>query len=174
MRALIGILLTMLVPTTTLAHGTADNHLQIMVVDNRIKMNIVVDMRVLEMADGDNDGYAGLDELATHSGDIKDWANQALRITDGQGSAGQVVFADLTSDLDIADAYDGRVDHARLLQTVRFPAELRELRLDLRQLVERVPELRVTLIDAATGKRYRLRTPGRVHEILLPGRSPLN
>jgi hypothetical protein len=154
----------------TSAHGTADNHLQIMVIDKRIKMNIVIDMRLLGIADADNDGYASLDELKSHSEGLRRWIEHAFDVTDSEGNAGNVLFADITSDLNIARENGDRVDHARVLQTVEFADPLRELRVDLGTLVSLVPELRVTLIDAASGLRYKLRQPGEAQLVALPNR----
>ena len=154
--------------TQVSAHGAADNHLQIMVVDNRIKMNIVVDMRVLAIADADTDGYASLDELAARSHEIKEWVSQSFNVSDSSGEPGSIVFADVTSDLNIASAKDGKVDHARILQTLAFPGPVTDLKVDLEQVARLVPELRVTIIDAATGLRYKLRDPRTAQTITLP------
>ncbi|MEM9208128.1 MAG: hypothetical protein AAGA61_02685 [Pseudomonadota bacterium] len=161
--------LLLLVAVRSLAHGAADNHLQIMVIDNRIKMNIVVDMRVLDRVDADEDGYASLDELAAQSPAIQSWVRETLTVADNMGNAGQVVFADITSDLHIAGANGDRVDHARIVQTLTFPAAVNELQLDLGDLARLVPELRVTIIDAKTGLQYRLRDPSIAQSITLPG-----
>ena len=160
--------LVFLSATQASAHGVADNHLQIMVVDNRIKMNIVVDMRVLAIADADTDGYASLDELAARSHEIKEWVSQSFKVSDSSGEPGSIVFADVTSDLNIASAKDGKVDHARILQTLAFPGPVTDLKVDLEQVARLVPELRVTIIDAATGLRYKLRDPRTAQTITLP------
>jgi len=162
-------LVLIFVASLACSHGTADNHLQIMVVDDRIKMNIVVDMRVLAMADADKDGYASLMELAEQSQDIKDWLRYSIDVTDDLGNAGQVVFSDITSDLNIARANGDRVDHARILQFVEFSEALTGLTVDLSQLARVVPELRVTIIDAASGKRYKLPDPRDILTIRLSG-----
>ncbi|MBT8083018.1 MAG: hypothetical protein KJO56_11385 [Gammaproteobacteria bacterium] len=106
-------LLLILVASQGSAHGTADNHLQIMVVDNRIKMNIVVDMRVLHIADADKDGYASLEELAARSHEIKRWVRQSFSVTDSDDNSGNVVFADITADLNIASANGDSPSNAR-------------------------------------------------------------
>lgn len=150
------------------AHGTADNHLQIMVVDDRIKMNITVDMRVLQEIDTDGDGYASLTELRQQGSYLKDWARRAIDVTDQCGSGGEVIFADITSDLTIARDHGDRVDHARILQTLKFAAAPQELQLNLADLAIRVPELRVTIIDASTGLKYRLPDPVQRQSVPMP------
>lgn len=150
------------------AHGTADNHLQIMIIDDRIKMNITVDMRVLQTVDSDTDGYASLAELAEHRESFNNWVTKAFDVTDQSGSAGAVVFADVTSDLNIAGEHGDRVDHARILQTVQFAETPKELRLNLGALATLVPELRVTVIDASSGLTYKLLEPMRPQSVPMP------
>ncbi len=168
MRFRFAFLLVVLAATPVAAHGTADNHLQIMVVDDRVKMNMVVDMRVLSLADLNGDGFASLDELASKSDELREWVQQSFKVTDGQGDPGSLVFADLTSDLNIASENGDRVDHARILRTVAFPESITELHMDLERLALVIPELRVTVIDATTGMRYRMRDPGVAQTIRLP------
>lgn len=153
------------------AHGTADNHLQIMIIDDRVKMNITVDMRVLKIVDEDKDGYAGLAELARQRESFRAWVEKSFDITDQAGGAGAVIFADVTSDLNIARELGERVDHARVVQTVRFDAVPRELRLDLSALATLVPELRVTIIDASSGLTYKLHDPIRPQSVPVPRNS---
>lgn len=164
------LLLMILAVPPAFAHGTADNHLQIMVIGDRVKMNMVVDMRVLGIADADDDGYASLDELAVASHRLEDWVRRTLDVRDASGNSGDVVFADVTSDLNIAKANGDRVDHARILQTLAFADAVSELRLDLGGLASIVPELRVTVTDAASGMRYRLRDPRAAQTVRLPRR----
>ncbi len=161
------LLVLILTATTAAAHGTADNHLQLVIIGDRVKMNIVVDMRVLDLADVDGDGYASLEELAAESRRIDAWIDESFRVTDGDGNAGVVVFADVTSDLDVARANGDRVDHARILRTVEFPAAVQRLRIDVAQLALAVPDLRVTVIDAVSGKRYRLENPLKAQTVAL-------
>ena len=141
--------------STAAAHGTADNHLQLVVVDTRVKMNIGVDMRVLSIIDEDGDGYAGLDELASSRERFDRWLGEILKVSNEHGSGGNVVFADVTSDLDIARTYGDRVDHARVLRTLAFAERPRVLVLDLARLARLVPDLQVSVINAASGKVYR-------------------
>ena len=150
------------------AHGTADNHLQIVVIDNRIKMNITVDMRVLQMVDKDGDGYASLAELRQQTTSLRDWVRTAFDVTDQTGSEGDVIFADITSDLDIARENGDRVDHARILQTLEFATAPQALEVNLGDLATRVPELRVTIIDASTGLKYRLLDPMQRRTVSMP------
>lgn len=150
------------------AHGTADNHLQIMIIDDRIKMNITVDMRVLQAVDNDKDGYASLAELREHRESFGTWVAKTFDVTDKSGSAGAVVFADVTSDLNIASELGDRVDHARIVRTVQFAAAPNELRLNLGALATLIPELRVTVIDASSGLTYRLFDPTRPQSIPIP------
>ena len=42
------------------------------------------------------------------------------------------------------------------------------MKVDLEQVARLVPELRVTIIDAATGLRYKLRDPRTAQTITLP------
>ncbi|MCP4299080.1 MAG: hypothetical protein GY783_00720 [Gammaproteobacteria bacterium] len=150
------------------AHGVADNHLQIMVIDDRIKMSITVDMRVLQTVDEDGDGYASLSELNQHGEDLRAWVRKSFAITDKAGDAGEVVFTDVTSDLNIARDHGDRVDHARILQTLQFSTEPQEMRLNLAALATLVPELRVTIIDGSTGLTYRLLDPMRRQSVPMP------
>mgnify|MGYP001813826601 CR=1 FL=1 len=78
------------------------------------------------------------------------------------------MFADVTTSLDIAATNGDRVDHARVLQTVVYPETLGVLQLDFGMLVKRVPGLKVTLIDAGSGKRVRVQRPGQAQTIPLP------
>ena len=137
------------------AHGSADNHLQILVLGDRVKMNIVVDMRVLHIADVDEDGYASLDELAARRERLERWIGESFDVK-GDGDRGHVAFADITSDLNIARANGDRVDHARILRTLEFPGPITELQIALSRLARTVPDLKVTVIDAASGRRYTL------------------
>ena len=164
-------LLSILWSLSCAAHGTADNHLQIMIIDDRVKMNITVDMRVLTVIDEDKDGYASLAELAEQRESFRAWIEQSLDVTDQDGNAGAVVFADVTSDLNIARERGDRVDHARIVQTVQFDAVPKELQLDLIALATRVPELRVTVIDASTGLTYKLLDPMRPQLVPVPRNS---
>ena len=152
------------------AHGTADNHLQVMIVDDRVKLNITVDMRVLQRIDEDNDGYASLAELTEHRGGFQEWIRDTLKIVDEGGNAGTVVFSDVTSDLNIAHARGDRVDHARILQTLLFDDVPEELRVNVAVLAMLVPELRVTVIDASTDLTYELRDPSRPQTVVMPAR----
>jgi hypothetical protein len=68
----------------------------------------------------------------------------------------------------IASAKSGKVDHVRILQTIAFPGPVTDLKVDLEQVARLVPELRVTIIDAATGLRYKLRDPRTAQTITLP------
>jgi len=154
--------------STAAAHGTADNHLQLVVVGSRVKMNIGVDMRVLSIVDDDRDGYAGLDELASARERFDRWLGQALKVSNERGSVGDVVFADVTSDLEIAEAHGDRVDHARVLRTLAFAERPRALLLDLTGLQEIVPDLRVTVVNASSGKVYRLREFSEVALVPIP------
>lgn len=150
------------------AHGTADNHLQIMIVDDHVKMNITVDMRVLAVVDSDNDGYASLAELTEYRNRLKAWVAKSIDVTDQDNSAGAVVFEDVTSDLDIAREQGDRVDHARIVQTLQFDEVPKELRLNLGALASLVPELRVMIIDASTGFRYRMLDPTQPQSVPMP------
>jgi hypothetical protein len=152
------------------AHGVADNHLQIMVVDDCIKMNITVDMRVLQTVDQDGDGYASLSELDRNGEQLRSWVRKSFEVVDQSGDPGEVVFADVTSDLNIARGQGDRVDHARILQTLQFETEPQELRLNLAKLATRIPELRVTVIDGATGLTYKLLDPTRRQSVPMPER----
>jgi len=163
------VLLLCSVVSTAAAHGTADNHLQLVVVGSRVKMNIGVDMRVLSIVDEDRDGYAGLDELASGRERFDLWLGQALKVRNEYGSAGNVVFADVTSDLDIARTHGDRVDHARVLRTLAFAERPKALVLDLARLTAVVPDLKVTVINAASGKVYRLRSVSEVALVPIPG-----
>ena len=158
----------MLWSLTCVGHGSADNHLQIMLVDDRIKMNITVDMRVLQSVDADRDGYASLAELRERGQSLRDWMEDAFDVTDQHGKSGTVVFADVTSDLNIARELGGRVDHARILQTLQFAEAPAELQLNFGVLAALVPELRVTVIDAESGLTYRLRDPARKQTVPMP------
>ena len=73
-------------------------------------------------------------------------------------------FSDVTSDLVIAEAHGDRVDHARVLRTLGFAERPRVLVIDLARLVEIIPDLEVTVVNAASGKVYRL---GNVSEVVL-------
>ena len=154
--------------STAAAHGTADNHLQLVVVGTRIKMNISVDMRVLSIVDEDGDGYAGLDELASGRERFDRWLSEALKVSNEHGSGGNVVFADVTSDLGIAQTYGDRVDHARVLRTLAFTERPRVLVLDLARLARIVPDLRVSVINASSGKVYRLRKVSETALVPIP------
>ncbi len=151
------------------AHGTADNHLQIMVIDDRVKMNITVDMRVLNIVDSDKDGYASLAELRDQRERLKDWVTKMLDVSDEDGDRGTIVFADLTSDLNIAKTNRDRVDHARIMRTLEFAKAPERLRVNLGGLATLVPELKVTVIDASSGLKYRLRDPSQPQSLALPG-----
>lgn len=165
----IALLLTLILwSLSCAAHGVADNHLQIMVVDDRIKMNITVDMRVLQTVDEDGDGYASLSELEGHGEKLRTWVRKSFEVTDQAGNEGEVVFADVTSDLNIAGDHDDRVDHARILQTLQFETEPQGLRLNLGALATLVPELRVTIIDGSTGLTYKLLDPKRRQSVPMP------
>ena len=78
------------------------------------------------------------------------------------------VFADVTSDLNIARDHDDRVDHARILQTLQFETEPRGLRLNLAVLATLIPELRVTIIDSSSGLTYKLLDPMRRQSVPMP------
>jgi hypothetical protein len=165
----IALLLTLILwSLSCAAHGVADNHLQIMVVDDRIKMNITVDMRVLQSVDEDGDGYASLSELSQHGENLRTWVRSSFEVTDQGGDAGDVIFADVTSDLNIARDHDDRVDHARILQTLQFETEPRGLRLNLAVLATLIPELRVTIIDGSSGLTYKLLDPMRRQSVPMP------
>jgi hypothetical protein len=151
------------------AHGTADNHLQIMVIDNRVKMNITVDMRVLQAVDMDKDGYASLAELAEHHASFRTWVAKLFDVSDQNGNTGAVVFADVTSDLNIASEFGDRVDHARIVQAMQFAAAPKELQLNLGAIAALIPELRVTVIDASSGLTYKLLDPMRSQSVPMPG-----
>lgn len=151
------------------AHGSADNHLQIMVMDNRIKVNITVDMRVLNIVDRDKDGYASLAELGEQREGLTDWVTKTLDVSDQGGDRGTIVFADITSDLNIAKTLGDRVDHARIVRTMEFSEPPRELRVNLRALATLVPELKVTVIDASSGRKYRLSDPLQPQSLRIPG-----
>ena len=155
-------------PLACLGHGSADNHLQILLIDDRIKMNITVDMRLLQSVDANRDGFASLAELRARGSDLQDWVEDVFDIADQDGESGTVVFADVTSDLNIARELGGRVDHARILRTLQFAEPPTELRLNFGVLVALVPELRVTVIDAETGLKYRLREPARKQTVPVP------
>lgn len=165
------ILVSVLWSLGSAAHGVADNHLQIMIIDDRLKMNITVDMRVLQAVDEDGDGYASLAELGEHSEMLRAWVRQSFDVTDQRGDAGEVVFADVTSDLNIARAHGDRVDHARIVQTLRFTATPQEINVDLIALATLVPDLRVTIIDGATGLKYRLLDPMQRQSVKMPERA---
>ena len=151
------VLLLCSIVSSAAAHGTADNHLQLVVVGTRVKMNMGVDMRVLSIVDEDRDGYAGLDELASNRERFDRWLGQTLKVSNEHGSGGSVVFADVTSDLGVARTLGDRVDHARVLRTLAFAERPRVLVLDLAHLAQIVPDLRVSVINAASGQVYRLR-----------------
>ena len=91
MRTAFTLLLFAVMPTAV-AHGTADNHLQLVVVGSHVKMNIGVDMRVLSIVDEDRDGYAGLDELASARERLDRWLGEVLKVSNEHGSGGNVVF----------------------------------------------------------------------------------
>ncbi len=165
------LLVLMLWSVGAAAHGTADIHLQLMVVDNRVKLNITVDMRVLKVMDNDKDGYASLAEIREHRDKFGAWVANSLEVGNENGDTGTVVFADVTSDFHIAAELGDRVDHARIVQTVQFDAPPRELRLDLRTLASLVPELRVTVIDASSGLKYKLLDPNRPQSVPMPASS---
>ena len=154
------------------AHGVADNHLQVMIVDDRIKLNITVDMRVLSNVDADDDGYASLNELRDSRESLDAWFDEHVRIEDESGSAGVTVFSDVTTDLDIADDQGGRFDHARIVRTIKLDQPLDSLWLNTQALQSIIPELRVTLIDAASGRKYRLSDPGEGQWITIPSTDP--
>ena len=152
-----------------MAHGTADNHLQIVVIDDRIKMNITADMRVLNIVDRDRDGYASLAELREQRERLTDWVTNTLDVSDQRGDRGTLVFADLTSDLNIAKTLGDRVDHARIIRTLAFAAAPRNLRVNLETRATLVPDLKVTYIDASSGLYYRLRDPLQPQSLTIPG-----
>lgn len=155
---------------TAAAHGNADNHLQVLLVDNRVKMNITVDMRVLQAVDDDGDGSASLEELAAHRDSLQSWIRQSMAVADQAGNPGERVFADVTSDLNIARDHGDRVEHARILQTLVFDDVPEELRIDVAALARVLPELRVTVVDASTGLRYALRDPLHPQTVIMPAR----
>lgn len=160
----------MLLSAVAAAHGSADNHLQLMVVGNQLKLNITVDMQVLNAVDTDRDGFASLHELAQQREAFAALLATLLDVTDQNGAAGRLAFADVVSDLDVARANGDRVDHARVVRTVAFDAPTSALRLNLTSLSERIPHLRVTLIDAASGKTLRVRNPAVKQQVSLPDR----
>ncbi len=162
------ILLLCSAASTAAAHGSADNHLQLVVVGSRVKMNIGVDMRVLSIVDNNRDGYAGLDELAAGRARFDRWLGEALKVSNEHGSSGGVVFADVTSDLVIAETHGDRVDHARVLRTLAFAERPRALVLDLERLLKIVPDLKVTVVNASSGKVYRLRKLSEVALVPIP------
>ncbi|MEL7451338.1 MAG: hypothetical protein AAFN78_19145 [Pseudomonadota bacterium] len=151
------------------AHGTADNHLQIMLVDERVKLNITVDMRLLGVVDANKDGFASLDEMARRRALLDAYLVHLLGVTDQDGDEGTLAFADVVADLDVAQENGGRVDHARVIRTLAFDGRPEALRLDFAKLVEAVPNLRVTMIDAASGMKFRLRDPSQRQQVTLPG-----
>ena len=61
--------------------------------------------------------------------------------------------------VDIARGQGDRVDHARIVRTVEFDDAPSEPRLACAIPASRIPELRVTIIDAASGLKYRRRNP---------------
>jgi hypothetical protein len=132
-------------------------------------MNITVDMRVLRVADEDGDGYASLSELRQHRHYLRAWVRRSFDVTDQAGKAGDVVFADVTSDLNVARDHGDRVDHARILQTLQFATAPQELHVNLAALATLVPELRVTVIDGSTGLTYKLQDPMRSQSVPMPG-----
>ncbi|MEM8982743.1 MAG: hypothetical protein AAGC71_06930 [Pseudomonadota bacterium] len=153
MQRLLLALLALAACTEAAAHGVADNHLQLIVSDNRVKLNIVVDMHVLELIDTDGDGYAGLDELRAERTRLSAWLDQAIRITGPSGRVGDVTFADVTCDLDIAAANGDRVDHARVIRTVQLPTSSDLVRIDYALLAQTVPHLKVSVVDG-DGQRH--------------------
>ena len=168
LRSLKSALLVSVFAGSAHGHGVADNHLQVMIVDDRVKVNITVDMRVLSSIDTDNDGYTSLDELRDNRKSLDAWFDERVRIRDQSGSSGAVVFSDVTTDLNLADNHGGRFDHARIVRTIKLDDQLDSLWLNAQALQSIIPELRVTLIDAATGKKYRLSDPGRAQWIAIP------
>lgn len=155
-------------PLACMGHGSADNHLQVLLIDDRVRMNITVDMRVLQSVDANRDGYASLAELRAHGPRLRDWVGDVFTVADQDGESGTVVFEDVTSDLNIARELGDRIDHARILRTLQFSQAPTELRLNFGVLATLIPELRVTVIDAETGLKYRLRDPAREQTVPLP------
>ncbi|MEO1245464.1 MAG: hypothetical protein AAFX56_07215 [Pseudomonadota bacterium] len=153
--------------TVCWAHGAADNHLQLVVVDHRVRINLGVDMRILNLVDADRDGYAGLDELKAYRGSLDAWLHGSLRVRNEQGNPGELVFADVTSDLRIAREHGDRVEHARIIRTLEFADRPRGLQLDLATLTSVIPELRVTVVDASSGRVYRVNDALHAQSILV-------
>jgi hypothetical protein len=162
------VVLLALAPATLLAHGLADNHLQIMVVDDRIKLNITVDMAVLQRIDRDGDGYVSFAELGDGRAGFENWFDSAVQIGDGSGDQPRKIFADLTTDLPMAEANGHRFDHARIVQTFTLDMPPESVTIDARSLWQVIPNLRLTVIDAASGRKFRVRNPALQQWITLP------
>ncbi|MEM9172331.1 MAG: hypothetical protein AAGA84_06460 [Pseudomonadota bacterium] len=138
----------------THAHGAADNHLVVVISDTRVQLNIVVDERVLGIADADQNGRTTLSELQRRRAIVGRWFDTAVRInSDAQPPS--VIFQDLTTDLDHVD-HIGYVDHARVRRTLRFAATPDRLILDAAALAARIHNLTVSIIDTQSGQRRRL------------------
>ena len=56
----------------------------------------------------------------------------------------------------------------RLVRTAVFPEPIEELKVDFDRLTRRVPKLRVTVVDAASGLRYRMQHRALEQDIALP------
>lgn len=160
-------------PAVVMAHGSADNHLQIVVMERTLKLNISVGMEVLSRCDANDDGSVSLGELDQERTALETWLSTVLLISNENAQAPTQVFSDITSDLDLAAAHSNRIEYARVIRTFEFAEKPRALRIDLRSLAELLPTLKVTIIDAASGKKYRVRNPGARQSIVLPAPDPL-
>lgn len=150
------------------AHGTADHHLVITLAGERIRMNITVDDQVLRSASGAGDGEITIDTLREEREALVRWADESFLVADHKGSSGTVVFHDVTTDVTHADPQDGAIHYARVLRTIDFGRRAETLYLDLSRLARLVPELRVTVVDAAGGRRYRLLNPAIPQSVPIP------
>lgn len=150
------------------AHGTADHHLVITLAGERVKMNMTIDDRVLRSASGVEDSLITVDALRGARDALARWADESFLIADHTGSPGTIVFHDVTTDLTHADPQSGAIHYARVLRTVSFGREADVLYLDLAPLSRLIPELKVTILDAASGRRYRLLNPGIPQAVPIP------
>lgn len=150
------------------AHGTADHHLVITLSGERIKMNMTVDDDVLGSASGSGDRVVTVDTLRDEKEALERWAERSFLVADDTGSPGTVVFHDMTTDLTHADPDSGAIHYARVLRTVSFGRRAEMLYLDLSSLARLIPELKVTLVDATSGRRYRLLNPGIPQSVPIP------
>jgi hypothetical protein len=114
--------------------------------------------------------YTSLSELRDQGDYLRSWVRRSFDVANELGDTGEVAFADVTSDLTIARAQGDRVDHARIVQTPKFATALAALHVNLAEIASLVPELQVTIIDGATGSRYRLRDPMLSQAVRMPQR----